>query len=351
MFHSATLKLTGWYLLILMSISLLFSVYIFNSTTSELGLRLEQLQSRFERQETDRLNGLNVIPLPPSGQHDTGYSSFRSDQDANARQNIIENLFYVNLFILIAGGAGSYFLARRTLRPIEDSHEAQSRFTSDASHELRTPLAVIKTELEVALRDPDLTKNEMKSLLKSNLEEVNKLSNLAQTLLQLSRLDHDQLESEKLSLNEITDEVVKKYDRNGKRISFIPSSKDYSVNANRASLEELITILVDNALKYSPKDSLVAVTTSLRSRQACFEITNTGTGISEEDLPHIFDRFYRADTARTKNNADNGHGLGLSLAKKIIQLHNGELSASSAPNHATTFTFLLPIYKSQAESQ
>lgn len=345
MFQSATLKLTGWYLLILMSISILFSVAIYNIATIELNTRLQQLQSRFE------LNQTTIIPQWIDAQHDPRFNVLRVEQAERANRNILEALFYVNIMILVFGGAGSYFLARRTLKPIEDAHEAQSRFTSDASHELRTPLAAMKTELEVALRDKDISKQDIRELLESNLEEVNNLSTLASTLLQLSRLDHEGLAKEKIPLGKLTQTLAKKYDKTGTRISYTPTSKDPPVYANPASIEELITILIDNALKYSPADSLVTIKTSRSGKHARFEITNTGKGISAEELPHIFDRFYRADTARTKNGA-SGHGLGLSLAKKIVELHNGELSATSAPDHATTFVFLLPIFnKSQANSK
>lgn len=347
MFKSATIKLTGWYLLILMVISLLFSIAIYNIATIELGTRLEQLQSRFELNQSP-----TVIRQFIDAEHDPRFNTLRAEQANRANRNLFEALFYVNILILVTGGAGSYFLARRTLGPIEEAHEAQSRFTSDASHELRTPLAVMKTELEVALRNKNLSTVETRELLESNLEEVNNLSNLASTLLQLSRLDHESLDREKLSLTAITRTIVKKYDKTGQRITYTPSSKDPLIYGNQASIEELVTILVDNALKYSPADSLITIKTTRSNRNARFEITNTGKGISPEDLPHIFDRFYRADTSRTKGGSKTGHGLGLSLAKKIIELHSGELSATSAPNHATTFTFSLPIFnKTQANSK
>jgi two-component system sensor histidine kinase CiaH len=337
MFQSATLKLTAWYLLILMSISLIFSLVIHNIATTELHDRLDKLQTRFEH-EADRVS-FN-IPLPDR----LDYIALRNAQYEAASKNLAIQLIYVNLFILAIGGAGSYFLARRTLRPIEEAHEAQSQFVSDASHELKTPLAVMKTELEVALNDKNLKIGEAKELLRSNLEEVNKLSILSATLLLLSQLDHDSLEKEKVSLNDITKQIIKKYDKSGRRITFTASHKEYSVFANRTSLEELITILIDNALKYSPNKSLITIKTGKLNKNALFEITNTGKGIAATDLPHIFDRFYRADSARTKNSAKDGHGLGLSLAKRIVELHGGELSASSAPDHATTFTFLVPLF-------
>lgn len=348
MFQSATLKLTSWYLLILMTISTLFSITIYNLTVAELDQRLEQLQSRLEDREA---RGLIAPPWLVS-EYNSNFTAIRTDQALHAQQNILMSLVYVNIIILLFGGAGSYFLARRTLRPIEAAHEAQSRFTSDASHELRTPLAVMRMETEVALRDGTLTKSDMRLQLESNLEEVDKLTRLAETLLKLSRLEYESLEHTKVDLNTLVKNIVTKYDKTGKRIEFTPSGKDYFVNANLASLDELIIILIDNALKYSPSDSLITITTSKRNRQACFEITNTGKGISEFDLPHIFDRFFRSDTARNTSNELSGHGLGLSLAKKIVELHHGELAATSAPDRATTFTVLLPLYtKNPAVSQ
>jgi len=139
---------------------------------------------------------------------------------------------------------------------------------------------------------------------------------------------------------------VQRYDKNAKRIVFDVPSKPISLRANQPSIEELITILIDNALKYSPKDSKITIALSRKGRQAQFAITNGGKGISPEELPHIFERFYRADQSR----ATTGTGLGLSLAKKIVQLHGGELSVSSAPNHDTTFRVLLPMAKNGKKS-
>jgi signal transduction histidine kinase len=338
MFQSATLKLTGWYLLILMTISLIFSIAIYNITMNELGDRLEQLQSRFERS--------GIITTPDDGlPHDPRYTALRVDQDSRAKANLLISLLYVNVLILVAGGAGSYAMARRTLGGIEAAHEAQSRFTSDASHELRTPLAVMKMELELALKDKALSKSEMREVLESNLEEVNKLSRLSQMLLQLSKAEYDKMEMTELDFEAIVTTVVKRQNQPAKRISVTAQDNIPKVYGNLASIEELVMIFVDNALKYSPPDSLVSIKLSRRNNKACLEITNTGKGIAGEDLPHIFDRFYRADTSRT-GGAQSGYGLGLALAKKIVEIHHGELSATSAANHATTFTVLL-----QAKSQ
>lgn len=312
-----------------MTISILFSVAIFQITTNEVSTRLTRLQTGIEIQPTFD----NRRPI----------DSIRILEAAEASSHLIVGLLYANILVLLIGGAGSYALARRTIRPIEKAHEAQSRFTSDASHELRTPLAAMKAELEVALRDSSATKKDLAEVLQSNLEEVEKLSRLSDMLLNLSRLDHDKLERTAVDLADITKDVLKRYNKPTKRIA-IKTSKQSLVEGNEPALLELISVLVDNALKYSPADSLVSITIGRQNRHATFEISNAGPGISEDKLPHIFDRFYRADTSRTKQ-AQDGYGLGLSLAKKIVEIHRGELTVTSTPGVSTVFSVVLPLFQ------
>lgn len=332
MFKSATLQLTIWYLLILMGISFVFSIAIYNVASSEIDTRLALLQSRIEN--------IPLINFPQSQAVDT----IRDKQMHEAEGNMLIGLAYINMSILIIGGVGSYLLARRTLAPIEAAHEAQSRFTSDASHELRTPLAVMKTELEVALRDQQLSPSEMRELLESNLEEVNKLSKLSQTLLSLSRLDYSILDHERFNLGDVVRTIVGKYDKTGTRIQIEEHQKPLYTYGHLPSIEELVTVLVDNALKYSPQKSTINITLSKKNGMVSLKIVNQGKGIASTDLPHIFDRFYRADNARTSS-TKTSFGLGLSLAKTIVVMHKGQLSASSAPNSDTTFLVLLPHAK------
>lgn len=335
MFHSATLKLTAWYLTILVAVSLVFSVIIYSTASREVGVRIGDIRSSPDF--SIQLDGI-------------AFRNFRETQVHAAEANLLGSLVASNLVIWLAGGIGSYYLARRTLRPIEEAHEAQSRFTSDASHELRTPLASMKTELEVALRDPGLKKEEMRELLVSNLEEVDKLTKLSQNLLQLSRLEHDDIQLEKVVLGDIIARAASQHGAEGKRIKVADADKPYAVLANKASIEELVTILLDNALKYSPAGTPVHVTLAKRRSMAGFTISNEGKGIAPESLPYIFDRFYRADTSRTGGDK-RGYGLGLSLAKKLVELNSGELTASSGKNQLTTFRVLLPNFRNQAKNQ
>src|SRR5680860_546650 len=328
MFRSTTIRLTGWYLLILMSLSIIFSVIIYQLASSEIQTRLEGFQ-------TSLYESKSIDPLLP----DT--TIILADQAEQTEANLFIGLFYINLMILAVGGFGSYFLARRSLLPIQKAHEAQSRFTSDASHELRTPLAIIKTEIEVALLDKNSTKGDLKEVLSSNLEEVDKLSQLAEMLLNLSQLDHTKLKIGSVNLEKITKGIIKDFKQPSDRI-LVNAKKHLSVNGNETAIANLIKVLIDNALQYSPKDSLISINLSQIYQHAKFEITNTGPGIRSNKLPYIFERFYRADPSRTSYE-HKGYGLGLAIAKNIVELHDGELTVSSIPNQKTTFTFILPL--------
>ncbi|HRJ91384.1 MAG TPA: histidine kinase dimerization/phospho-acceptor domain-containing protein, partial [Candidatus Saccharibacteria bacterium] len=249
-FESATLKLTGWYLMILMIISLLFSTIIYQLSTQEVSSRLESLQLRLE--DDPRW----LIP------ENSTLRSIRQGQADEAKVNIFFGLLYINLFVLGMGGVGSYLLARRTLRPIEEMHEAQSRFTSDASHELKTPLAVMKSELELALRDSSMKKQDYRQVVESTLEEVDKLTGLTHTLLQLSRMDLASIDlTERVDINQQLKHVQKLLDSKS-RIKLKLSKQAAIAEGNESMLRDLFVILVDNALRYSPESSPVEVTST-----------------------------------------------------------------------------------------
>lgn len=326
MFKSTTLRLTGWYLMILMSVSIIFSIIIFQVATSEIGMRLERFQSNME-------GSIDIAP------QNNRIIDLRTLEINKTKANLSLELFYINLIVLAAGGFGSYYLARRSLQPIERAHEAQSRFTSDASHELRTPLAVMKMEIEVALKDKNITKEELQEILSSNLEEVDKLSKLSEMLLSLSKLEHDKLPLKAIDLSKIARKIVEDFNLPNSRLT-INGPKKLLANGNETAIADLIKILTDNALKYSPNDSQILIELSKDPQGPRFDITNSGSGISPEKINNIFDRFYRADTSRT-GGGKNGYGLGLALAKNIVELHDGELSVDSIVDKNTTFTFIL----------
>lgn len=329
MFTSATLKLTGWYLFILITIALLFSFIIYELSTSEISSSLERLQIRLE-------GGGEGFTLPGP----LSLTDIRINQTEEAKTSIFIGLVYMNVAVISIGGVGSYMLARRTLRPIEEAHEAQSRFTSYASHELRTPLAVIKSEIQVALRDPEVKKTDLVALLESNLEEVDKLSNLSESLLQLSRLDYGSLDkTDRVDILLALKAAVKSLKIPTDRIEYkLPAQKNLFVDGSKSMIEDMLQILLDNAVKYSPSNTLITVAISANGRTCYIQVTNEGKGIAKKDINKVFERFYRTSGSQQQE----GYGLGLSLAKKIVALHEGSIEAESTPGKKTSFTVAIP---------
>ncbi|UTX51036.1 hypothetical protein KI440_02405 [Candidatus Saccharibacteria bacterium TM7i] len=319
-----------------MAISLAFSVLLYQLNVREVTVRLQTLQHNLLG---DTIT-LPFLPQTPSSPAATADSLVRAELNTASRQ-MITSLIWVNLVVLIAGGAGSYLMARRTLRPIEAAHEAQSRFTSDASHELRTPLSAMKAEIEVNLRDPQLTANEAKELLESNLEEVNKLISLTEMLLHLSRLEYDKLEVSEVDIALLVEDSVQK-SAQGNRFS-VKTRKKASTLANEAAVTEVIDILMENALKYSPADAPILIRIFEQRGHIAFRIKNNGPAISKQAIDRLFDRFYRADQSRARI-GQKGYGLGLSIAKKIVEIHGGYITVSSNTRE-TAFTFFLPIVR------
>jgi signal transduction histidine kinase len=333
MFTKARITLTGWYVLIIMLISVLFSLAVYRGATLELerGMRRQVLRT---------MPGV----FPPGILPDL--SDFDSQIFAEAERHIFYDLVLVNSAILITSAGAAYFLAGKTLNPIERMVEEQKRFVADASHELRTPLTAMKTEIEVTLRDRELDVKQAKEMLKSNLEEVDKMQSLSNHLLMLSRYQDTNIKYNftKVRLDNLLSSVIEKLtvlaDKKHIRISY--SAKDTDAEVVDTSMTELFTILLDNAIKYSKNDE--PITVSLRSNQhyATIQVKDTGVGIKASDLPFIFNRFYRADSSRNKNQTD-GYGLGLSIAKSIVDLHQGRIWAESTVDTGTEFFVKLPL--------
>jgi len=333
-FRRAVLSLTLWYLAIIMGLSLGFSLALYQVFSRELNANEQRQEAALHRNLYIPFD--NQAPIISQGQAELTQSL----------STITWNLVYFNLFILVAGGAISYFLSKRTLQPIQEATESQNRFTADASHELRTPLTAIRTELEVSLRDPSLTLLESKALHRSTLEEISKLEALSNALLRLAHYDpnlaHTLFKPSPLAdiLKESAGKVAKSAE--AKKITLEVGNLPGVVNGDFWSLVELFAVFLDNAIKYSPEKTTVSLTGKIHDRRTFVTITDHGRGISHEDLPHIFDRFYQAERSRTKDQA-GGYGLGLSIAKKIIDLHQGGIEVRSQIDHGSTFTISLPL--------
>jgi len=342
MFTRARLKLTLWYLLIIMVISLSFSGAIYKIVFSELD-RVEKMQKyRIEQGKSLRLR-----LFPPSEDPERpAFILLDPDLVKETKNRFIISLVIINGFILAVSAVTGYFLAGRTLEPIKEMVDEQNRFLGDASHELRTPLTSLKSGIEVNLRDKNLNLQDAKLLLQSNLEEVNHLQTLSDHLLKLTQYQKGNLTLPltEISLLAISNEAIKKVTglSKNKNILIKQEVNDFTLTGNKNTLVEMLVIFLDNAIKYSPHKSTITLLAKKTDGKIIISVRDEGQGISAKDLPHIFDRFYRSDKSRTKNDTD-GYGLGLSIAKEIVERHQGHITIKSKVGKGTTVEVTLPV--------
>jgi heavy metal sensor kinase len=227
---------------------------------------------------------------------------------------------------------------------LERSFAEIRRFTADASHEIRTPLTAIRTETEVALRKP-LSDSDCQALLGSVLEECDRLTRLTDQLLTLARQDagvtRPALEDVDLALlvKDVTETLHPLAESKGLQLVF-HADGPAKVSGDNYGLRQVFFNVLDNAIKYTPSGGNIDVRLNRSDAQAVVTIKDTGIGIAPEHLPHVFDRFYRVDKARSR--AEGGTGLGLSIARGTVLAHGGRIELTSAPGQGTTCTITLP---------
>lgn len=345
MFHSARLKLTVWYLLIIMIISISFSAFIYFGAAREYDRIIN-----IEHYRVGHPSQPGIIP--PRLQNDVELFSVSPQQDADlaewARLRVLEALFGINVIILFLSALSGYFLAGRTLRPIKNMLDEQNRFITDASHELNTPLTALKTALEVNLRNNKLDLKQAKDVLKSNLEDVNNLQSLSEELMGvvMYQKQNGNFKLVQVSLPEVINASIERVKAlaDKKKIQIKVDVPKTFVTGDGKSLTDLFVILLDNAIKYTEGKQSISVIAKKEDSLVNVFVKDNGVGIKKEDLAHIFDRFYRADSSRTKQKV-GGYGLGLSIAKRIVSLHNGNIRVESELGKGSTFIVTLPQIK------
>ncbi len=218
--------------------------------------------------------------------------------------------------------------------------EAQRRFVADASHELRTPLTAIRTNAEVLRAGGDaLTAEDRNQALADIVSEAERLGRLVTDLLTLARADAGfHLEMGRVDLDRVLGEVHRQARLLARGVEVEAVGGAGSVRGNADAIKQLLLILTDNALKYTPPGGRVRLSAGREDGWVRLEVADTGRGIDPEDLPHVFERFYRADRARTAG----GTGLGLAIARWIVDEHGGRIEVESEPGRGTLFRILLP---------
>ena len=247
---------------------------------------------------------------------------------------------------LLGAGLGGLFLANRALAPARLAWTNQQRFIADAAHELRTPLTLLRADAEVLLRGREHLAAEDATLLEDIVAEANHMATLATNLLTLARLDNSSSHQEHEVVN-LADVAL----AGARRVQALADQAGISIQVEQTSvayvigdptlLEQAVLVLLDNAIKYNRRGGHVMVRTATKQGQALLEVCDTGIGIAAEHLPHLGERFYRVDKARSRE--AGGTGLGLSIARSIALAHGGTLTLTSIPDRGTTVTLTLPL--------
>jgi signal transduction histidine kinase len=273
--------------------------------------------------------------------------------------SFVYQLFHWLLMILVALGIVffgvatfmSVVMSKRAMIPISGAFSRQREFVADASHELRTPLSVLLSSIDAMemtiepAKEEEGQENFVGKLLSNMRQEVKRMTNLVSDLLTLARSDSNTIETktETFDFRPHADKALES-------VSPLAASKQISLNLDAPAtlmatgdpqrLSQLLYILLDNAIKYTPNGGEVRLSLSDEARQLCIKVQDTGIGIKQEDQDHIFERFYRADKSRSRQMG--GHGLGLSITKWIVGTHGGSIQLVSEVGKGSTFVIRIP---------
>lgn len=270
-------------------------------------------------------------------------------QSVTKQHHLLERMMYAFIALTLIGTLCiaflSHYLAGKAMVPIKKSFERQRKFVSDASHELRTPLSVFYSSLEVLENDDENRFSAFGQEVLTDLKsETQHMETLLEGLLFLARFDQNKLKTKKedIELSELVNNITKSFERT------LPDSiqlktqiaDDIKFVGDETSIRELLYILLENAAKFTEKGSISVSLTSINNYIKLI-VEDTGIGITQRDLPHVFDRFYQA----TKNRQKEGTGLGLSIAQAVVSHHQGHISVESEFGQGTKFIVSLPILK------
>ena len=281
------------------------------------------------------------------------YLAFADMGSASGWRSLAATLAVVEVAALAVFFVISLFFSRWALRPVARAWTQQRRFVADASHDLKTPLTVILANTSIALEHPERSVASQSQWLESTQHEAEAMQSLVGDLLALAKMDEEEAAAqsgaarpafEEVDLSDVIEGEVLQFESVAfERGVKLESQVELGIElrGNEQRLRRLAGTLIDNACKYVDDGGAVDVSLSRSGKQARLAVRNTGAPISPEDLPHVFDRFYRADKART--GGAGGHGLGLAIARAIAEEHGGTLTASSTQAEGTVFTATLPL--------
>jgi signal transduction histidine kinase len=291
-----------------------------------------------------------VVSLPMRGESGEVVGVIQYARSLKGVQQTIGRLVLVLLPLALGGlGAalfGGLFMAGRAMRPARESFERQRAFVADASHELKTPLTLIRADAEVVLYRGNLNEEDRR-LIEHTLGETDRMSSLLADLLLVARLDAGKLElSEKpFDLVGVLSEEAERFGAwaAGEDVRLdVHTPEELPVRADPRRTGQILAALLDNAVRYTPPGGRIAVEGRFRDGWVEVSVTDNGPGIAPDQLPRIFDRFYRAEAARTRGEAGRGTGLGLAIARDLARAQGGDLVAQNTKTGGAMFRLSLP---------
>jgi signal transduction histidine kinase len=274
-------------------------------------------------------------------------------QYARSLQEVRETVYRLLLVLLPLGLGGlglavlgGRFMAGRAMHPVQESFERQRAFVADASHELKTPLTLIRADAEVVLYRGRLNEEDSK-LVEHALAETDRMSAMLSDLLLIARLDAGKLEVSEKPFD-LADTLSEEAERFGARAAGkdvlleVEAPGELPIRGDVKRTEQILAVLLDNAVRFTPPGGRIVVAGRALDRWAEATVTDTGHGIAPEHLSRIFDRFYRAEAARSRGQASGGTGLGLAIARDLARAQGGDLTAENAEGQGATFRLRLP---------
>lgn len=317
-------------------------------------------------QTINAANGRGILPdlglyyQKSSAASGVSLVAFADTESASNWKPVAALLFFAGLGTLLIFLIISVFFSRWALKPVEHAWNQQAQFLADASHELKTPLTVIMANTSIATKDPTATVGSQQKWLDGVQIESMRMQSIINDMLTLAKSDAQNNESLDLrsqkqtladqaliDLSTLAEAQILQFES----VAFEQSlqldddiAEGLQVRGDGTKLERLVTILLDNACKYASPQSTITLTLAAEGNQARLGVRNFGNTISPEDLPHVFDRFYRADKARTRSESGaSSHGLGLAIAAGIAREHGGSITVTSSDAEGTLFSVTLPL--------
>lgn len=318
-----------------------------SSTQIDEDFALEAVQKALDsKKEQGKLPDLRLRFLKGAHMGKTAFAFVDTSHEASSMRSLLLISSLILVGALTAFFLISLFLSHLALRPVEQAWNQQNQFIADASHELKTPLTVILANLKILLAHPADSILSQAKWIQSTQAEATRMKKLVEDLLFLAKSEAHALPLKKEDVN--FSDLILSCLLPMESLAFeqgvliqeqlIP---DLHVTGNGDQLKQLCVILLDNALKYAGKEKRVTVRVASSQGKLLFTVQNTGSPIPEEELPHLFERFYRSEKSRGRK--EGGYGLGLSIAFAIVQAHGGRITVTSTESQGTAFCVTLPL--------